>query len=217
MIYRLCAIGLGLLCAGVIACGRTEIDGPFAAAAGTLPITTGASGGGESTGVAGAGSGGAGALGSGAAGAGASAGAAGNSTGAAGSSSTGEAGGEGQAGSQGIGGSSETGAAGSGQGGSGGSSGVGDACNPVSQNCGPGLRCDLPDSGPLAFECIIDVGGSGTEGQICRESGQDCAKGATCIQGVDRAGTPIGPARCFVFCNRRADCPQGDRCRSEEH
>jgi hypothetical protein len=229
MIARLSAVGLGLLWACFLGCGRTDIDGPFAAAS-TIPIMTGAGGSEQSTGAGGAGngtaggsepgpdgdSGSAGARGSNTGEAGTTRGEAGNDTGEAGSSSGG-AGSDfgGHAGSAGQGGSPGTGAAGSAggsPGGAGGSSGVGNACNPVAQNCGPGLRCDLPDSGPLAFECVMDVGGSGAEGQICREAGQDCAKGATCIQTVDGAGTPIGPARCFVFCNSRADCPRADRC-----
>jgi hypothetical protein len=207
MAYRLSVIGLGLLCAGFLGCGRTDLDGAFATA-GTIPITTGAAGGTESTGVAGA-------AGSNTGEAGATTGAAGSSTGEAGSSSTGEAGGggTGQAGSIGQGGSSETGAAGSSQGGSGGSISIGSVCDPVAQNCGPGLRCDLPLTAPLAFQCIIDAGGTGAEGQTCQDSSQDCAKGSTCIQPVSRrSGRAIGPATCFVFCDADIDCPSGAAC-----
>jgi hypothetical protein len=236
MIYRMSVIAFSSLCVAFLACGRTDIYGSFAEP-GTIPVTTGAGGTGDSTGAAGGtgiggssarpsdgGQGNAGAAGNnvGAAGnntgeAGASSGEAGASTGEGGNGSTGAAGSGagGHAGSSGQGGSAGIGAGGS-QGGEGGSSGIGAACNPVAQNCGAGLRCDLPSSGPLAFECVMDVGGSGTEGQICSESGQDCAKGATCVQTVNRAGMPIGPARCFVFCNSRADCPSGNRCVSAQ-
>jgi hypothetical protein len=207
MLYRLSVIGLGLLGAGFLGCGRTDLDGPFATI-GKIPITTGAAGGTEPTGAAGA-------AGRNTGEAGATTGEAGASAGSAGSSSTGEAGGGegGQAGSLGQGGSSGTGAAGSSQGGSGGTVSIGSVCDPVAQNCGPGLRCDLPDMALLAFQCIVDAGGTGGEAQTCQVSSQDCAKGSTCIQPVRRgSGIPIGPAMCFVFCNADADCPSGSVC-----
>jgi len=209
MIYRLSVIGLGLLCAAFIACGRTDLDGSFTAA-GTIPITTGAAGDSQSAGVAGAGP----ATGSGGSeqppnGSG-SAGESGNRTGEAGSGDSGHAGSIGQGGSFGSG---SAGSAGGGQGGVGGSGSVNAPCDPVAQNCGPGLRCDFPNSGPLAFQCIMDAGGKGAEGQICQDSSQDCAKGSTCIQPVRaRSGRPSGSATCFVFCNSSADCPSGNGC-----
>jgi hypothetical protein len=200
---RLSVIGVGVLTACFLGCGRTELDGPFAAA-GTIPITTGSGGDDQSTGVAGAGSV-AGNGGSepppvgGSAGAGeAGAGAGGQSVGAAGS------GGSGQGGS--------AGAAGGSQGGAGGGLALNTLCDPVAQNCTAGLRCDLPDAGPLAFACIVDAGGSGGEGQMCQESSQDCAKGSTCVQPVGRMRQPVGPATCFVFCNTAAECPSGNAC-----
>jgi hypothetical protein len=207
MPYKVSVIGLGFLCAVFLGCGRTDLDGPFATI-GAIPITTGAAGGTEPTG-------GAGAAGSNTGEAGATTGEAGAGAGAAGSSRTGEAGGGdgGQAGSLGQGGSSETGAAGSSQGGSGGSVSGGSVCDPVAQNCGPGLRCDLPDMALLAFQCIVDGDGTGGEGQSCQDSSHDCAKGSTCIQPVRRgSGRPIGPAMCFVFCNTDPDCPSGSVC-----
>ncbi|HEV3188968.1 MAG TPA: hypothetical protein VGY54_00655 [Polyangiaceae bacterium] len=235
MIYRLSVVSLGFLFAGFLGCGRSPLFDAFATDAGTMPITTGAGGGSESTGVGGTGPMTGAATGE----AGSSTGQPGNSAGQAGSSagglagsgageagsgagghagSSGDEGGSGvggHAGSVGQGGSSGSGGAsgaGGSQGGSGGSISVGNACNPVAQNCGPGLRCDLPDSGPLMFQCIMDGGATGSEGQICRELSQDCAKGSTCIQIVNRSGRSIGSPHCFVFCNADADCPKGDRC-----
>lgn len=203
---RLSVIGLGVLTACFFGCGRTELDGPFAAS--TIPITTGSGGDAQSTGVAGAGSvggsGGAGEAGIGAGGqSGGAAGSGGQGGGfaGAGGSPTGAAG---QAGS--------AGAAGGSQGGAGGSLALNTLCDPVAQNCAAGLRCDLPDSGPLAFACIVDAGGSGEEGQTCQESSQDCAKGSTCVQPVGRMRQPVGPATCFVFCNTDAECPSGNAC-----
>jgi hypothetical protein len=224
MIYRLSAVSLGFLFAGFLGCGRSPLFDAFATSAGTMPITTGAGGGSESTGVGGTGP----MTGAGTGEPGSSTGEAGNSAGRGGSSAGGQAGSSaGEAGSRasghagssaGEGGSGGGGHAGSvGQGGSSGSGGasgvsVGNACNPVAQNCGPGLRCDLPDSGPLMFQCIMDAGATGSEGQICRELSQDCAKGSTCIQIVSRSGRPIGSPHCFVFCNTDTDCQNGNMC-----
>jgi hypothetical protein len=218
---RLSVIGVGVLTACFFGCGRTELDGPFAAAS-TIPITTGSGGDDQSTGVAGAGSV-AGNAGSEAPPVGGSAGAGEAGTGAGGRSAGGSAGaGEagtgaggqsvGAAGSGGSGQGGSAGAAGGSQGGAGGGLALNTLCDPVAQNCAAGLRCDLPDSGPLAFACIADAGGSGGEGQMCQESSQDCAKGSTCVQPVGRMRQPVGPATCFVFCNTAAECPSGNAC-----
>jgi hypothetical protein len=209
MAYRSSVIRLGFLCAALLACGRTDLDGPFAAA-GTIPITTGAAGDSQSTGVAGAspatGSGGSEQPPNGSGGAGE----AGSRTGEAGSGDGGHAGNMGQGGSFGSG---SAGSAGGGEGGAGGSGSISAPCDPVAQNCGPGLRCDFPNSGPLALQCITDAGGKGPEGQICQDSSQDCAKGSTCVQPVGgRSERPSGSATCFVFCFSSADCPGGIGC-----
>jgi len=95
----------------------------------------------------------------------------------------------------------------------GGSIDGGSQCDPVRQNCGTGLRCDLiVDSGQLVFGCVRDGGGHGGQDAICTMTGQECMKGATCLQDTDRFGNPIGPPRCTVFCNSAADCPPQDRC-----
>ena len=102
----------------------------------------------------------------------------------------------------------------------GGSSGAGSsgaisetsACDPVAQQCAAGLRCDLSSMGPLAFMCVPDGGGSGGEGQFCQDSSQDCVKATTCLQPTNRRGNPIGPSRCFAYCNTAADCSNGTGC-----
>ena len=226
---RLSVIGLGVLSACSFGCGRTDLDGPFAATS-TIPITTGAGGDDQSTGVAGAGSvagnggsqppplGGSGAAGAAGTGEG---GKSGGAAGSGGSAGAGVAGGAGQGGgfagagaplTGAAGQSGSAGAAGGSQGGAGGGLALNTLCDPVAQNCAAGLRCDLPDSGPLAFACIVDAGGSGGEGQMCQESSQDCAKGSTCVQPVGRRRQPVEPATCFVFCNSAAECPSGNDC-----
>jgi hypothetical protein len=233
---RSAVIVFGFLGASVLACGRTDLDGPFGSV-GTIPITTGAGGSSQATGAAGAGLGGSSgsgvggstgpapgtglggsASGEGQGGSSAITGAAGSSVGAAGSGEGGHAGSAGAGGVSGTGaagssagGSSAGGAAGSSQGGAGGL-GLNTLCDPVAQDCAAGLRCDLPDSGPLAFVCIMDAGGSGAQGQMCQESSQDCAKGSTCIQPVGRRGQPVAPATCFVLCHATSDCPSETEC-----
>jgi hypothetical protein len=86
------------------------------------------------------------------------------------------------------------------------------ACDPIAQQCAAGLRCDLSSTGPLAFVCVPDGGGSGGEGHLCQDSSQDCVKGTTCLQPANRRGSPIGPGRCFAYCNTAADCSNGNGC-----
>jgi hypothetical protein len=225
MSYELSVIGLGVLTACFVGCGRTELDGPFSAAS-TISITTGSAANDQSTGAAGAGSvtgdGGVGVAGVGGTNEG---GQAGGLAGSGGSAETGGvgglAGGAGQGGglagtgaplTGAAGQAGSAGAAGGSQGGMGGGLALNTLCDPIAQNCAAGLRCDLPDAGPLAFACIVDAGGSGGEGQVCQDSSQDCAKGSTCVQPVGRMGRPVGPATCFVFCNTAAECPSGNDC-----
>jgi len=118
-------------------------------------------------------------------------------------------------GATGSGGSPTGGFGGTGGDGSGGTGGSKDAgiyeCDPVAQDCAPGLRCDLPDNGQFVFRCLPDAGGKQGQNQVCEDS-TDCIVGASCLQDSDRFGNPIGKALCTVFCYVNADCPAGNHC-----
>ena len=78
-------------------------------------------------------------------------------------------------------------------------------CDPFTQDCPTGSKCDFVCDGTITVACRADNGG-GTPGSACAST-TSCAKGAACLtMSVDAGGT------CLKFCAGDGDCATGERC-----
>jgi hypothetical protein len=78
------------------------------------------------------------------------------------------------------------------------------SCDPFTQNCPAGSKCDLVCNGTTTVACRADNGG-GAPHSVCSSS-IPCAKGTGCLTLADAGST------CMKFCAGDGDCATGERC-----
>ena len=84
-----------------------------------------------------------------------------------------------------------------------------DRCEPVSQSCGGGQRCN-PSCDMGIYSCVPRMrDGNGTQGFVCTLD-DDCQRGFVCVNQLARSGN--NATRCARYCRGASDCTDGSRC-----